>query len=31
VNDIIETRGYDCAIGIDGWPLDPRHPIYRYR
>ena len=23
---IIETRGYDPAIGADGMPLDPRHP-----
>jgi len=27
---IIERRGYDPAIGADGMPLDPRHPIYRY-
>jgi len=27
---IIEQRGYDPAIGADGMPLDPRHPIYRY-
>jgi 5-methylcytosine-specific restriction enzyme A len=26
---IIEERGYDPAIGVDGMPLDPRHPIYR--
>jgi len=26
---IIEIRGYDPAIGADGWPLDPRHPVYR--
>jgi hypothetical protein len=25
----IEKRGYDRAIGPDGWPLDPRHPCYR--
>jgi 5-methylcytosine-specific restriction enzyme A len=25
---IIEQRGYDPAIGADGWPLDPRHPCY---
>jgi len=29
--DIIEQRGYDPAIGVDGMPLDQRHPIYRYR
>jgi hypothetical protein len=23
-----EHRGFDKAIGVDGWPLDPRHPIY---
>ena len=26
---IIEQRGYDPAIGADGWPLDRRHPVYR--
>jgi 5-methylcytosine-specific restriction endonuclease McrA len=25
---IIEHRGYDTAIGADGWPLDPRYPCY---
>jgi hypothetical protein len=25
----IEKRGYDTAVGIDGWPLDPNHPVYR--
>ena len=25
---IIEHRGYDTAIGADGWPLDRRHPVY---
>lgn len=24
-----ELRGYDRAIGEDGWPTDPRHPTYR--
>jgi 5-methylcytosine-specific restriction endonuclease McrA len=24
-----EKRDYDNAIGPDGWPLDPRHPVYR--
>jgi|SRR5215468_2783670 len=28
---IVEKRGYDPAIGADGWPTDPRHPIYRSR
>src|SRR5260370_19683702 len=23
-------RGYDIAISADGWPLDPRHPVYRH-
>ena len=27
---IIETRGFDPTIGVDGWPLDPRHPVYRH-
>jgi len=22
-------RGYDNAIGPDGMPIDPRHPVYR--
>jgi 5-methylcytosine-specific restriction endonuclease McrA len=22
----IEKRGYDTAIGEDGWPTDPKHP-----
>ena len=22
-----ERRGYSAAIGADGWPTDPRHPI----
>jgi hypothetical protein len=21
-----EVLGYDKAIGLDGWPVDPRHP-----
>ena len=25
----IENRGYDNAIGIDGLPIDPCHPVYR--
>src|SRR6516165_8592458 len=28
---IVEKRGYDSEIGADDMPLDPRHPIYRYR
>jgi hypothetical protein len=24
-----EHRGYDNTIGEDGWPIDPRHPVYR--
>ena len=23
-----EKRGFDSAVGADGMPLDPRHPIY---
>ena len=23
-----ETRGYSTQIGADGWPVDPRHPVY---
>ena len=26
---MVEKRGYDPAIGVDGWPLDRRHPVYR--
>ena len=22
-------RDYDGAAGLDGWPVDPRHPFYR--
>jgi hypothetical protein len=25
----LEHRGFDKAIGVDGWPVDPRHPCYR--
>lgn len=25
----VEVRGYDKAVGDDGWPLDPRHPANR--
>ena len=24
-----KERGYALDVGIDGWPLDPRHPCYR--
>jgi hypothetical protein len=24
----VEQRGFDNAVGLDGWPLDPRHPCY---
>jgi 5-methylcytosine-specific restriction protein A len=23
-----EWRGYSTQIGADGWPVDPRHPVY---
>jgi hypothetical protein len=23
-----ENRGYATTIGIDGWPVDERHPVY---
>ena len=26
----LELNGYRKDIGLDGWPLDPRHPCYRY-
>ena len=25
----LEHRGLDNAIEVDGWPIDPRHPVYR--
>jgi hypothetical protein len=25
----VETRGYRPDIGLDGRPLDPRHPVYQ--
>lgn len=25
---VIEARGYSVEIGLDGWPVDPRHPAY---
>jgi 5-methylcytosine-specific restriction endonuclease McrA len=28
---VIEQRGYRLDIGLDGWPLDKRHPVYRAR
>jgi len=24
----VENRGYARDVGPDGWPLDPRHPVY---
>ena len=24
----VELRGFRPDIGLDGWPLDPRHPVY---
>jgi hypothetical protein len=28
---IVEEIGYDRDIGLDGWPLDPRHPANKVR
>ena len=25
----LEHRGLDNAIGVEGWPIDLRHPVYR--
>jgi hypothetical protein len=25
----IEKRGYDKTVDVTGWPIDPRHPVYR--
>ena len=27
----IELRGYRCDVGIDGYPIDPNHPLNRAR
>ena len=27
-NRLVEQRGYLPDVGPDGWPLDPRHPVY---
>jgi hypothetical protein len=26
---IEELRGYSTEIGLDGWPVDPSHPVYQ--
>ena len=26
---MVELRGYDTRIGLDGYPVDPNHPVYR--
>jgi hypothetical protein len=23
-----EARGYSTRVGAEGWPVDPRHPVY---
>jgi 5-methylcytosine-specific restriction enzyme A len=28
---MVETHGYTNDIGVDGWPTDPRHPVYAHR
>ena len=28
---LVEIRGFRPDVGLDGWPLDPRHPIYKLR
>lgn len=25
----LENRGYDSAVGLDGWPTDEKHPVNR--
>jgi 5-methylcytosine-specific restriction protein A len=27
----IERKGFYNDVGLDGWPLDPRHPVYQHR
>jgi 5-methylcytosine-specific restriction enzyme A len=27
----VEVHGFRPDIGLDGWPLDPNHPVYRGR
>jgi 5-methylcytosine-specific restriction endonuclease McrA len=29
VKHTIEQRGYSTEIGIDGWPIDERHPCWK--
>ena len=29
IEQSIERRGYDKAVGIDGWPVDGRHPFHK--
>src|SRR6516162_8118600 len=26
---LVEIRGFRPDVGLDGWPLDPRHPVYK--
>jgi len=26
---VIEARGFSLEIGVDGWPIDPRHPCWK--
>lgn len=25
----VENRGYSASIGMDGWPTDSNHPVYK--
>lgn len=25
----VDIRGFSDRVGVDGWPLDDRHPVYR--
>jgi 5-methylcytosine-specific restriction protein A len=27
----IERRGYSTEVGVDGWPVDSRHPVFMKR
>jgi 5-methylcytosine-specific restriction endonuclease McrA len=27
----VERSGFANDIGVDGWPIDPRHPVYSHR
>jgi 5-methylcytosine-specific restriction protein A len=28
---LVERRGFRPDVGVDGWPVDPHHPVYSQR